>query len=177
MKNFQDRLLALADRGAKTVKEKEREKEEMLLLSSPSSAKQQGKPEEMVAPGEDGLMELCFSPAANHIETREEDEAYVVSEFTSWKPERLSRQIRGDRGAVYVGRYKLEPGFKYKFRFLLNGVPVNDATFPSITNLSENSYNYIIVQKPLQSPQLAPLPLTRNLSYLNPNVTKRIPPQ
>ncbi len=117
-----------------------------------------------VNPNEAGLVEIHFSPSRNRMKTKEDDEVRVVSEFTGWKPEPLLRETRGG-DAIYVGRFRLQPGFKYKFRFLVNGMPINDAGYPDTKNTMGQAYNYVVVPN-----ESGTVPLLKHSSYMDPAV-------
>eukprot|EP00826_Nyctotherus_ovalis_P063090 TRINITY_DN9217_c0_g5_i1.p2 TRINITY_DN9217_c0_g5~~TRINITY_DN9217_c0_g5_i1.p2 ORF type:complete len:245 (+),score=75.65 TRINITY_DN9217_c0_g5_i1:48-737(+) len=155
---LQGTLLNLIESGARRRIPKE------IQLPSPVMKGRKGKIEGIVYPDEHGLVEICFNPIQNNIDPK--SEIYVVSEFTGWKPERLELEVRLDR-PVFAKKFKLEAGYKYNFRFIVNESPVTDVTLPQLPNSGEQSYNYITVGR---AEEPMPSELTKQLSYVNPNV-------
>ena len=113
---------------------------------------------------DNNLVEICYVPSRNNIHLDENDEVAIVSEFTNWKQDRLICELR-DGENVYFGKYPLQGGFKYKFRFTVNGNPVNDIGYPDTKNTLGQSYNYIVVHGDLGIPWL------KHKRYLDPSFT------
>lgn len=155
---LQGALVSLIESGARRRIPKE------IQLPSPVMKGSKGKVEGIVYPDEHGLVEICFNPAQNNVDPK--SEVYVVSEFTGWKPERLELEARLDK-PVFAKKFRLEPGYKYNFRFIVNESPVTDVSLAQLPNSGEQSYNYITVGR---AEELMPGELTKQLSYVNPNV-------
>jgi hypothetical protein len=159
VKTLQDQLLALHARNIKPVKE-------AILPPSPSIRPAKPKVEGIVRQDETGFVEISFSAEGNDIEVKPEDEVLLVSEFTNWKQDKLKPEHRNGK-TVFTGKYKLDSGFKYKFRFIVCGNTITDVNQPRITNSAGYSYNYAIVARPDEG---TPVSLERDTSYINPNV-------
>lgn len=117
------------------------------------------KIEGLLVPDEKGLIELQFNPAKHNLVLTELDRVSIVSEFTGWMLETMAREERGEE-VIYIAKYVLKPGFKYKFRFVLNGSPIGCQEYPEIKNIMRQSYNYIVVTDMKHR-------LTRRASYTN----------
>jgi len=120
----------------------------------------------------DGLIEIIFYPEDNGLIAKEDDEVNFVSEFNGWNLEKLDREIRKNKVA-YVKKFRMEPGYKHKFRFLLNGNPIIDMDYPKLIspkNIGLN-YNYIYI---LNEEDILDIPLlSKKDSYANPAVILR----
>lgn len=113
------------------------------------------------------LVEITYVPSRNALSLSESDEVAIVSEFTGWEQKRMSREVRNGE-AVYVGKYPLQTGFKYKFRFIVNGNRVNDIGYETTKNTLGQSYNYIVV------PGDIGMPLVKHKSYINPSIESQV---
>jgi len=162
VKKMQNQLLILTE---KNIPRKPK-----LDLMSPGTPSRIGKlkPEDILKQDENGFVEIQFDPKINNIEIKEDLEVFIVSEFTGWNPEKMKLELKNGK-QVFTGKYKLEPGFKHKFRFLVNENIISDMSLPKISNSAGHSYNYCIVQKSGDSP-IPPLILEKNISYINPAV-------
>ena len=172
VKRLQDRLLMLAEKGAHR-KSSGGEHHMTESMKSPAIKPKQMKTEGIVKQDESGFVEICFDPAANNLSPAdiEAAEVLIVSEFTDWKPEKMTFEKKGEK-AVFVGKYKLEAGYKHRFRFMVNGNVMSDVSLPQMTNPAGYSYNYVIVQGSSEGPAV-PMSMEKHVSYLNPNVRFR----
>jgi len=159
---LQNKLLRLIVSGAK------RKIPKKIHIPSPVLKGNKGKVEGIVYPDEHGLVDISFDPLANNVDPK--SEIFIVLESTDWKPERLTLEERGDK-PIYTCKFKLEPGYKYNFRFIVNGSPVTDVTLPQLPNPAEQSYNYVLVGR---SEELMPLELTKQPSYTNSSAERKI---
>jgi hypothetical protein len=119
--------------------------------------------EEMKHSGKGELVEISYVPSRNNTELTERDEVAIVSEFTAWKQERMARELRNGE-YIYTAKFYLQPGFKYKFRFIVNETQVNDLGYAITKNTLGQSYNYIIIPSELGTP------LVKHKSYINPSI-------
>lgn len=136
-------------------------------ISIPSPKPKAMSPGEAVSPDETGLVEICFIPSRNGLTLKETDDVSIVSEFTQWKLIQLTPEKRGVE-LVFTGKFPLQPGFKYKFRFMVNGSPINDKGYPDTKNTLGQAYNYIVV------PGDFDLPMVKQRSYLDPAVESEL---
>ena len=113
------------------------------------------------------LVEICYVPSRNNIKLTETDEVAVVSEFTGWNQERMTRELRSGE-YIYAAKFNLQSGFKYKFRFIINGNQVNDLGYKTIKNTLGQSYNYIIISNEFG------MPLVKHKSYVNPFIASQV---
>lgn len=153
---------------------------EKMKITSPQSLEEEKvipvekksiKPKIRVAPDiymdPEGFVEICFTPEDNKTFGSEEDEVHLVSEFTGWNPEKLTRENRKGK-IIYAKKFKLPAGFKYKFRFLFNGKPISDVNYPEAKHFFGQAYNYINV---VSGEDMTELSLNKNNSYSNPSVS------
>lgn len=113
------------------------------------------------------LVEICYVPSRNDVELSETDEVTIVSEFTAWNQERMTHELRNGI-SFYVAKFALQPGFKYKFRFMVNGNQVNDVGYSATKNTLGHSYNYIVVPGDFE------VPLVKHKSYINPLIESQV---
>jgi hypothetical protein len=102
------------------------------------------KTEGVLVPDKEGYVELRFHPARNNLTLTEYDRVSIISEFTGWMLEGMTRELYNEE-VVYTSKYTLKAGFKYKFRFVINGSPVDCKEYPEVKNILSQSYNYVLI--------------------------------
>jgi len=115
-------------------------KEESLLV--PSNKPEQIK-ETLITPNKEELTEIAFDPKPNGLIISKSTEIAVVGEFTELLPERM--QLNNKK--IYTITCKIESGYKYYLKFLLDGIPIVNSSLPQCKGPTGNSWNFIIVNR------------------------------
>jgi len=144
------------EQGSSKLEETKNDKRRTNTRSISPSKKTEG----LLVPDKEGYIELKFHPEKSNMTLTEHDRVSVISEFTGWMLEEMTREVH-NKEVIYTSRYILKAGLKYKFRFVVNGDPINCQEYPEIKNILRQSYNYIVVYNKNKKS------LTKNASYTN----------
>jgi hypothetical protein len=85
-----------------------------------------------------GRVEICYNPQNNDVHIQDE-EVYILGEFNQWNPESMNKILHNHQ-YIYVAKFTLKEGFKYRFNFIVNNLPTIDINLP----FSQNAIGYLL---------------------------------